>query len=88
MKRALAPFVVCLFTVLTAFGLNARFREKLTASDGTTNDAFGSAVDVDGDWAVMGAPKTSGDTNGVAYFFQWNGTNWVQQDRVTPSDSA
>lgn len=64
-----------------------RFKQKLLAADGTTNDVFASAVDVDGNWAVLGAPKQAA-TNGSAYFFQWDGTNWEQQAEVVAGDSA
>lgn len=64
-----------------------RFKQKLLAADGTTNDVFASAVDVDGDWAVLGAPKQAA-TTGSVYFFQWNGTNWEQQAEVAAGDGA
>lgn len=64
---------------------------KLTASDGAAGDLFGTSVSVSGDFLVVGAP---GDDVGVilntgsAYIFSRNGTNWVQQAKITASDAA
>ncbi len=79
--------LVCLLTAVSGFAQAGRFRSRLLASDGDADDLFGNAVDVDGDWAVIGAPKP-GDEAGAAYFWRWNGTNWVEEDVVAPSDSA
>lgn len=64
-----------------------RFKQKLLAADGTTNDVCASAADVDGDWAVLGAPKQAAATGSV-YFFQWDGTHWEQQAEVVAADGA
>ncbi|GAJ02326.1 unnamed protein product, partial [marine sediment metagenome] len=62
------------------------FETKLTASDGATNDEFGSSVSIDGDRAIIGAPGD--DPCGSAYVFQWNGTAWVEEAKLTASDGA
>ncbi|MFA5251670.1 MAG: FG-GAP repeat protein [Phycisphaerae bacterium] len=60
---------------------------KLTASDGTTYDLFGYSVGISGNYAIVGAYRD--DTyRGSAYVFVWNGTNWVQQAKLTASDGA
>jgi len=60
---------------------------KLTASDGDVNDGFGSSVSISGDYAIVGA--YGDDTEkGSAYIFMWNGTGWVQQQKLTASDGA
>lgn len=62
---------------------------KLTALDPT--DDFGYAVDISGDWIVVGAPhdNQSGNKAGAAYFFQRNlgGQNqWGQYAKVRAFD--
>lgn len=47
---------------------------KLTASDGTTNDAFGWSVAVSGDIVVVGA--TGDDNKGAAYIFVKPSSGW------------
>lgn len=45
------------------------------------NDAFGSAIAIDGDMMVVGAPYRSDGAQyaGIAYVFVWNGTAWAYQ---------
>ncbi len=64
--------------------------KRLTASDGSLNDAFGLAVAISGDVAVVGA---EGDdlSRGAAYVFYRNkgGTdNWGQIRKLTASDGV
>ncbi|MBN2021933.1 MAG: hypothetical protein JW809_04000 [Pirellulales bacterium] len=56
-------------------------QQKLTASDGAANDFFGYSVDVDGDWAVVGAYGDD-NTNGSAYVFHFDGVQWVQWQKL------
>ena len=51
---------------------------KLLASDGSNNDEFGTRVSIDGDIAIVGAPK-NGYHAGTAYVYRFNGTQWVEQ---------
>ncbi|MCH8990766.1 MAG: IPTL-CTERM sorting domain-containing protein, partial [Acidobacteria bacterium] len=65
--------------------------QKLTASDGAANDRFGFSVSVSGDTAVVGAERAdcaAGNRCGAAYFFRFNGTSWVEEQKLTPSDPA
>ncbi len=52
--------------------------------------AFGRAVAVYGDTAVVGDPEDDRDGNlaGAAWVFVRNGTNWVEQARLTPSGAS
>jgi hypothetical protein len=56
---------------------------KLVARDGTIGAAFGDAVAVSGDVAVVGAP---GD--GSAYVFRHAGGVWAEEQQLVPSDVA
>ena len=64
--------------------------KRLTASDGSANDLFGSAVAVDGDTAVVGAPGDDDDANasGSAYVFRFDGMDWLEEPKLTASDAA
>jgi len=62
---------------------------ELLASDGAANDAFGSAVAIDGDTAVIGAIFNHGLTfdTGSAYVFVRDAAGvWTQQDKLLDSD--
>ena len=63
----------------------------LTASDGLEGDEFGSAVATDGRLALVGAPFADvpgGFNPGAAYVYRWDGSQWVEQAKLTASDSA
>jgi hypothetical protein len=65
-------------------------QQKLTASDGAARDHFGWSVSISGDLAIVGAhgDDDKGDMSGSAYIFKWDGTAWVQQQKLLPSDGA
>ncbi len=64
--------------------------DKLTASDGAKADQFGWAVSIDGNVAVIGAPTDddAGSASGSAYVFRFNGTEWIEEDKLTAPDAA
>jgi hypothetical protein len=49
---------------------------------------FGVSVCLDGDYAIVGAPMDESyeDNAGVAYVFHFDGSNWVQQQKLVSSD--
>lgn len=57
---------------------------KLTASDGSEGDAFGTAVAILGDRAVVTTNRSSGS---AAYVFVF-GTVWTQQAKLIPLDGG
>ncbi len=64
--------------------------QKLTASDAGTGDCFGYSVSMSGNTAVVGAyldDCVSSDC-GSAYIFRFDGTSWVEEQKLTPSDAA
>ncbi len=64
---------------------------KLIAADGASYDEFGGSVALDGDTAIVGAPRDSIGSNaqqGSAYVFIRNGTTWMEQQKLTASDGA
>jgi hypothetical protein len=67
--------------------------QKLLASDGVANDGLGFTVAGHGELAVVGAPghrhwPTGGIRCGAAYIYRFNGTQWVQDGELVPSDCA
>ncbi|MFO0984856.1 MAG: FG-GAP repeat protein [Planctomycetota bacterium] len=65
--------------------------QKLTASDGAAFDLFGESVSVDGKIVVVGSPlgdHGGGTDAGSAYVFRYDGTSWVQEQKLTASDAA
>ena len=65
---------------------------KLIASDGTADDQFGFAVAIDGDLAVVGARRDSGEADraGAAYVYRWIPAlgNWIEEQKLVASDAA
>jgi hypothetical protein len=66
---------------------------KLTASDGAWGDGFGESVAVSGDTAVVGAYRDgvfddSRPNFGAAYVFRYDGSDWVEEVKLTASDAA
>ena len=68
---------------------------KLTASDGSMNDNFGSSIAFDGNTALIGAPfdDTESDSNiGSVYVFTRTDANddstWTQTMKLTASDGS
>jgi uncharacterized repeat protein (TIGR01451 family) len=67
---------------------------KLTASDGAAGDQFGTAVAVNGDTIVVGAPGADVGINsaqGAAYLFERNQSGagaWGQIKKLTAADGA
>ncbi len=63
---------------------------KLSASDGATGDEFGLSVSIRGDRCIVGAWKNdyNGVDSGSAYIFEFNGTDWIEQAKLTASDGA
>lgn len=62
---------------------------ELIPSDGRQNDRFGDAVDIYGDFAIVGSPFHDSDgleNMGAAYIYRKTNIGWVQDQKVIPSD--
>ncbi len=68
--------------------------QKLVHADAIGNDQAGNSIAVSGNIAVIGVPNawrsslTAMDPRGAAYVFRFNGTNWVQEQKLTATDAA
>ncbi len=63
-------------------------QQKLLASDGATNDRFGTSLSLSGDTAVISAPldDDGASASGSAYVFVRSGAVWTQQQKLLASD--
>lgn len=67
--------------------------QKIVASDRASDDEFGSAVSISGDYAIVGAPRKAitvgfevNSYAGAAYVFKNTAGTWTQVNRVVASD--
>jgi len=60
---------------------------KLTASDATSGDLFGYALDIDNDTIVIGAYRKN-DDEGAAYVFKYVAGQWVEETTLTYVEST
>lgn len=69
-------------------GSHWRLQAKLLARDAAAIDYFGAAVDLDGDFALVGAPldDDGSEDAGAAYVFRREDENWLQQAKLTAGD--
>ncbi|MBU0482328.1 MAG: thrombospondin type 3 repeat-containing protein, partial [Proteobacteria bacterium] len=63
-------------------------QQKLTASDGGSNDNFGHSVSMSGNLLIVGAPDDGVYYNGSAYIYFFDGNSWVEQQKIISSDST
>lgn len=77
--------------VFVRSGMTWTLQAKLTATNGTAGDLFGSSVAISGDTAVAGAYLSDVGVNtdqGSAYVFVRSGTTWTQQAQIVAPDGA
>ena len=65
---------------------------EITANDGVSGDLFGWSVSINGNYALVGSPLSDSDgglvpNSGSVYVFYYDGTNWVQQAKLTANDA-
>lgn len=66
------------------------WRDKITASDPAADVLFGDSVSVSGDVCIIGTPwdDVNGDHSGSAYIFRFDGSDWIQEQKLLPSDGS
>ena len=63
--------------------------QTIQAAVPDANARFGAAVSIDGSTLVVGAPSTgSSGEAGAVFIFDWDGSNWVQQQKLLASDGV
>ena len=89
-KRVLSCALVFLI-IFVACAVNAALLEqKFVAVDTANHDQFGSALAVSGNYAIVGADHDddNGSSSGSAYIFQFNGSTWIEQQKLVAKDGA
>ena len=76
--------------ILKHSGSNWTITQKLFAHDGSNYSKFGHSVSISEDYAIVGAygSNSNGDFSGAAYIYQYNGSNWVEKQKITPNDAS
>jgi hypothetical protein len=71
-------------------GANWVEEQKLVATDGAASDKFGYSVAICGDVVVVGAycDDDRGSNSGAAYVFQYNGSAWIEDQKLVASNGA
>jgi hypothetical protein len=66
-------------------GSDWTFQQKLTVPNGVSFDQFGFALAIDGDTAVISAPRepAHNGASGVAHVFVRSGTTWTEQQELS-----
>ena len=72
--------------VYTFDGAGWRETQKLTPTDGSASDRFGFSIAIDGNVAIIGARDDNG--TGSAYIYTFDGTRWVETQRLAASDGT
>ena len=62
-------------------------QQQLVATDGEPGANFGYAVALDGDTALVGADRAGGEL-GAVYLFEYDGSTWVQGNKLVASDAS
>lgn len=64
--------------------------DKFSGLDTTTEDLFGSSLFIDGERLIVGArwDDDNGNKSGSAYIFRREGTEWVEEAKLTGSEGA
>ncbi|MGA2070839.1 MAG: hypothetical protein ABSG97_05770 [Sedimentisphaerales bacterium] len=63
---------------------------KLFPPDANSGDSFGGSVAIDGNIAIVGAylNDSNGSDCGAAYVYELSGSQWIQKQKLVPSDGA
>lgn len=97
MKRLLLILFICSFIACTAYCQSFSEVFKAAPNDRAIDDEFGQAVDMDGDYAIVGADQEDEDEagnnymleSGSAYIYERDGFgNWSEAQKIVASDRA
>ncbi|MBN1348100.1 T9SS type A sorting domain-containing protein [candidate division KSB1 bacterium] len=76
--------------VFERVGTNWHEVTKLIASDAKQGDLFGVAVDIDGEYLIVGASlcEDNGYKSGAAYIFKRTGNTWLEETKILAEDGS
>jgi FG-GAP repeat/Secretion system C-terminal sorting domain len=94
MKKHVILVLTFLLSFSVLFAQNWNTSAKFSPSDKTLGDTFGCDVSISGNYAIVGASGEDEDANGSntlsnagsAYIFFFNGSEWVEQQKIVASD--
>jgi hypothetical protein len=71
-------------------GSDWRQTQRLVAGDAATGSQFGAELSLDGTRALVGATESNRTARdaGLVYVFEFDGSDWRQTRRLTPTDTA
>ena len=71
-------------------GNNWMEEQKLIANDAASGAYFGGSVSINGNTVIVGDPYNDGNGSnaGAAYIFVFDGSNWIQSQKLMASDGA
>ena len=90
MKKSMFFAFILFCCVSLIFSADWNMISKLTASDRNYDDYFGNGVAISGNWAIVGAGNESQSVDeggsihnaGAAYIFRFNGSEWVETQKI------
>lgn len=62
--------------------------EKITPTDATAGDLFGQETALENDTLMVASNTTNETQAGAVYFFEFNGTNWIEQQKLQSGQSS
>ncbi|MEW6742745.1 MAG: hypothetical protein AB1486_08295 [Planctomycetota bacterium] len=62
-------------------------RQRVTPSDAVADEYFGTAIAVGKDLVIVGKAAAASET-GAAYIFRFDGSSWVEEQKLLASDAA
>ncbi|MDZ7796732.1 MAG: FG-GAP repeat protein [Candidatus Marinimicrobia bacterium] len=91
MKKTLVILIVMLGSFASVNAGNWELISKIVASDRRTEDYFSSDLAISGNFAIVGAYREDQHADeggfledaGAAYIFRFNGSDWVQMQKLT-----
>ena len=74
-------------------GNAATFAQRLLAGkdnnvqnhDASVCQAFGTSIDIDGSWMIVGAPQDFIYNTGAAFLYYYDGVHWTQSNVISPA---
>lgn len=80
--------IVCIWLVFSTTLTIHAAQFELPHTQGNNDDSFGESVAIHGNRILVGAPyiDESGSQSGAAYYYAFNGSTWVQEQMIIPSD--
>jgi len=88
MKRAF--LLLLLLTCAVSVSADSFWRDKITPSESAAEHLFAFSVSVSQNRCIVGTPRDdeNGIASGSAYIFRFDGNDWLQEQKLVPSDGS